>query len=519
MMKLKSYLSMIVALAVLTTLISGCSSSNKEQDTKTSIQTTQQSTSTQPVTIKLIGRKLSQANPDNPIKPIIEKKLGITLDIDWRAPSDYGQQCQVILSSGSFPDMMEVWWSNAPAAFDDFAKSGQIIPLDDLINQYGPNIQKARTPGTWWKAPDGKIYGVPCRYAEMTDDCILIRQDWLDNLGLKAPTSLEELYNVAKAFTLNDPDQNGKQDTVGIGEGKDYGGTHVLLYATYGVQWNQWNLVNDKMVWWGIRPEALEAAKEYRKLYQDGFVEQEFPILGRSEYIKKMNASKYGIFWAQPTQMTESTSDQWREFVTTNPTAKISVLKPFAKAGVDKPTFGGVPELQFINQVIFKDAKNPEKCIQLLDYLATDEGSDLANFGIKGQTWEDNNGKFAYKNLSPDEMKVSGAGLYPWLFKQKYFLKNSSDLALSAAETYKPYAVRNPMPYATDVEQKYSPSLKGDPSQGADLTTSTFTKIIVDKNADPDKLWQDYLDKWNSSGGKEMTDSVNAEYQKNKTKK
>lgn len=44
----------------------------------------------------------------------------------------------------------------------------------------------------------------------------MIRQDWLDNLNLQAPQTTDELYTVAKAFTDNDPDQNGKNDTYGI---------------------------------------------------------------------------------------------------------------------------------------------------------------------------------------------------------------------------------------------------------------------------------------------------------------
>lgn len=54
----------------------------------------------------------------------------------------------------------------------------------------------------------------------------MIRQDWLENLGLEMPTSLDELYDVLYAFTYNDPDGNGVDDTYGItsaGGGKGVG--------------------------------------------------------------------------------------------------------------------------------------------------------------------------------------------------------------------------------------------------------------------------------------------------------
>ena len=43
-----------------------------------------------------------------------------------------------------------------------------------------------------------------------------MRVDWLKNLGLEMPTDLDSLYDVLYAFTYDDPDGNGQQDTVGI---------------------------------------------------------------------------------------------------------------------------------------------------------------------------------------------------------------------------------------------------------------------------------------------------------------
>lgn len=63
------------------------------------------------------------------------------------------------------------------------------------------------------KAVDGKTYGIP--YSAQAN-ALLIRSDWLKNLGLEAPTTWDELVEVAKAFTENDPDGNGQNDTYGL---------------------------------------------------------------------------------------------------------------------------------------------------------------------------------------------------------------------------------------------------------------------------------------------------------------
>ena len=62
---------------------------------------------------------------------------------------------------------------------------------------------------------DGKLYGI-YRERPLSRQGIVIRKDWLDNLGLDMPKTVDELYETAKAFTEKDPDQNGKNDTIGF---------------------------------------------------------------------------------------------------------------------------------------------------------------------------------------------------------------------------------------------------------------------------------------------------------------
>ena len=82
-----------------------------------------------------------------------------------------------------------------------------------------------RRPLKWtaessWRPPrwTESFYGLPqLSAADGTCDLLWIRTDWLDNLGLKAPTTMDELLEVARAFRYDDPDGNGQDDTWGIG--------------------------------------------------------------------------------------------------------------------------------------------------------------------------------------------------------------------------------------------------------------------------------------------------------------
>src|SRR5205085_1615698 len=101
--------------------------------------------------------------------------------------------------------------------FFKFVDQGLIAPVETLLpmmpqrtkDRYSdPDLSKLVTVG-------GKAYGLqePATAQLYKRLSLVVRQDWLDKLGLKAPTTLDEFYDVAKAFTEKDPDGNGKNDT------------------------------------------------------------------------------------------------------------------------------------------------------------------------------------------------------------------------------------------------------------------------------------------------------------------
>ena len=80
---------------------------------------------------------------------------------------------------------------------------------------------------------DGKTYGIPVPIS--FEYCMsFIREDWLNHLGLSIPTNLDELYDVAVAFTNDDPDGNGKNDTFAL-TGNNGLRAFSAIFGAYGV--------------------------------------------------------------------------------------------------------------------------------------------------------------------------------------------------------------------------------------------------------------------------------------------
>lgn len=84
-----------------------------------------------------------------------------------------------------------------------------------------------------WHKVDGKVLCTPYNTNQKTSEsCVLYRTDWLNNLGLTEPTTLDELHDMLYAFTYEDPDGNGVDDTYGISF--LWSGTSNMLWPIFG---------------------------------------------------------------------------------------------------------------------------------------------------------------------------------------------------------------------------------------------------------------------------------------------
>ena len=143
---------------------------------------------------------------ENEFTQFIEDKFDVTLKWDL-APTDALQdRRQLLLASGDYPEVF-LHGKFTTSDLQTYGKQGVFLPLQDLIKEYGPNLTKIMEEKPYFKeaitAPDGNIYALPifnecyhCTYAQK----YWINTEWLDNLGLKMPTTTDELYTVLKAF-------------------------------------------------------------------------------------------------------------------------------------------------------------------------------------------------------------------------------------------------------------------------------------------------------------------------------
>ena len=131
--------------------------------------------------------------------------------------SDMGEKRGLIMGSNDYPDCLfktNMW---DKAEITDYGSQGILIPLEDLIREYAPNLTAVLDERDLWgqvASSDGHVYSIPEIDMEQPAGSVMffINQKWLDNLGLEMPTDLDSLYTVLKAFKDEDANGNGDPD-------------------------------------------------------------------------------------------------------------------------------------------------------------------------------------------------------------------------------------------------------------------------------------------------------------------
>ena len=264
------------------------------------------------VELKMLVSENSTA-PKDPNDMLIFKRLEeqSNVHISWtNYANDFAEKRNLDIASSDLPDAI----FNAAASEQDlltWGQNGVIVPLEETIEKYMPNLQKVFEEAPEYKqmltAPDGHIYSLPWieelgegkKSIHTVNSLGWINQDWLTKLGLEHPKNAEELYNVLKAFKEQDPNGNGKADEIPLSFiSNDDGNDLKMLFAAFGdgTGDNGDHLVvnDDGKVQFTANTESYKkAVKFFNKAYEEGLIDTESFEQDWARYVAKVNDQKY----------------------------------------------------------------------------------------------------------------------------------------------------------------------------------------------------------------------------------
>ena len=370
----KHFKGMLAVIIALMMLLSGCGNNKKIASNADSSELT--------MFLHLFGYCVYDENW--PLFKEAEKITGIKVHgTASESVSDSDQAWNTMVTSMPLPDIITA----QVGKLDDFAQMGGLIPLDELIDEYAPNVKKffedcpeAREQAT---AEDGHIYYIPGSLSGIDRDALpskgwFIRQDWLDKLGLEVPKTVDELYDVLTAFKTKDPNGNGKQDEVPyFNRQEGIQDLYQLFGAYYG-----WHEAEDGGVSHGKAEEAYrDAVREIAKWYKEGLIDTEIYSRGQQsrEQLLSVDLGGFTHDWFSSTgKYTDMYKDEIPGFDFE------PIMPPADKNGVVKEVRSR-SVLHGCAWGISRDCQYPETAMKYFDFWMSDEGRNLLAFGIEGE--------------------------------------------------------------------------------------------------------------------------------------
>lgn len=462
------------------------------------------------ITIAAPDSKVGSLADNLPVWEEIQKRTNIKINWDVTASAQYVEVMKLRVSAGgNLPDIMML--PNG-LSLAELGQQGMILPLEDHIEANGANIQKAYEQFPNAKAltsADGHIYSINTMIesAYFSPYAFIIRKDWLDRLGLEAPTTIDEWVTVLEAF--RDEDANGDGDP--SNEIPFTVGGHAW-YTTYWA--NGWGLhlfqsdgwypdENGQMQHEFISDRAKEFYIWLNNFYEDGLLDPEFLTMGdETKMFEKVARNKVGAFTAYASNI-----PMLEETLKANGYADAELIPLVPPKGPYAQQVETIGDMSVNGYVVTSSCKNPEVAVALMDFLLSDEGTELLNFGIEGETYtKANDGTYSFTELvtsNPDGLsakevlesygcQVGGPFIKSEAREEAMLFNYPEDfreMVIQVSDETRPYATPGlTLPPATAEESETISGLQGDLATYIWEMTGKFTVGTADVETEWDSF-------------------------------
>jgi len=369
-----------------------------------------------PIDITIVGGYCSSIEQNNFIVQKVKELFNINLEMKMIDLSDK-TQVQMMLNSGEMPDCGWILgFEPSDMYYDEITRA---IP-DEMIRAYAPDYAARldSEPVGWhyYKAPDVEDAHIglpgyfPADGADVMLELQMIRLDWLENLGIEVPGELvkvnDNLYltttpytqdqftEILRRFTEDDPDGNGKDDTVAYAAQGEITTNYWFPFSSiFSVQQKIHSTMKDadgKAQYYYVTENYREMLKYAAEMYAKGYIEKEFPTLTSTQVLEQWANGKYGVTGYRLANV-DGTSSVNPIVSTTAQNGKLL----FMPTPVNNEGVGGTPNYSATNYyykfVVNKDVDD-EKLARILEmynyFCHTEEGWILGAYGIEGEHFE-----------------------------------------------------------------------------------------------------------------------------------
>ncbi len=455
---------------------------------------------------------------DNITMQTVTENANLKFDFQSVMGADLKEKRNLVLASGEYPDMF------FKAGFDandleKYGKQGLFVPLEDLIKQYAPNLSARLDETNGWDyitSSDGHIYSLPDierQNGAMTT--YWINKKWMDRLGLQEPKSLDELYEVLKAFKNEDANGNGDPNDEIPLTATDVVKPDLLL-AYFGIPYDYGTktaVIDGELTYIPTSDTFKEYVAYVAKLYQEGLLDKNaFTQKHEPQGAIGQSGDVLGSFFDAGAFLTVG-RDNDDDYI---------ALTPF-EDGMYPLNTGITPG----TMVLTDTCENPEILVAWADQFYTEEGGIVAWLGIEGKTWKldaDGNWEWIVGQGYGDDIAavrssstIQGAAFHPSIQPDFWFDKMSEKvdpdevyLNGERAKVAAKGAVPLPMMYYSDADAKTISTIKPD----IDAYIDQYVAQVATGELTLEDSWEEYVATVGNMGGNQLADIYKNTYNK-----
>ena len=345
-----------------------------------------------PVTIELwYGLSVTEAPPPPAnwkVLDMIRDDLGINLVITALPSNENDQDVRInaAASSRSLPDIFQI----RRQPWENLIRMGLVASVDDLYAMMPTRTrQMYNADSRAYTTMNGKSYGLASESTISKNEGVVIRKDWLDKLGLKVPVTTEDYINVMRAFTQNDPDGNGRNDTYGFGAFLEQtppyedglGRRFDAILGAFGVA-GVWSLDSKNAGLVVKNPAMFDALTYVKRMVDERIIDPNWTSYSKDDFRAAWKQGRFGIMKEQFAALTAA--NNYAPFDTNFPNGEWIVIDP--PKGPNGHSSAGVfpvPYRMFaVSSSAIQQGKGPA-IAKLLEWMST-KGYNMIGWGEQG---------------------------------------------------------------------------------------------------------------------------------------
>jgi putative aldouronate transport system substrate-binding protein len=503
--KLRLIVTLTALSAIAVTSVVGCA----KKDSSSKSATIDESKPYE-ISIMLPNIKTDILAEDSPVKKKLEELTNTKLTFTWVPTTSYDDKFNITLASGELPKVL--YTGSKTSSLLNGVQAGAFWEIGPLLKDYA-NLSQANKDVMWNTAINGKYYGL-YRSRPYGRNGISYRKDWLQNLGLQEPKTIDDYYNMIKAFTLNDPDKNGKNDTYGLIAGKsNY--TFLQSAVWFGAP-NKWGETSDGK----LEPDFMskgyrDALKFWKKIYSEKLINQDFAVFEPAKMADQFNTGKVGSM----IDVTDTSQRAYDAMIKADPSLTGKEIVDVIGGLTGPNGMKTLPTSGYAGMFVFPKSSNKseadlKRVLKFMDQINNKEEQIVLNNGIENTTFKLENGFTT--PLTPaapltimGEINQIALGIpddKSYMVKQNYIREKvrkvqTENLKIAVANPAEPY-----------VSQTYS--TKG--AQLDNIIEDARVKYIVGQIDDAG--FDAAIEQWKKTGGTDIIKEYNDEHAKYKKK-